>query len=123
MTRQPCGTPAGADWHYRHGERLCEPCSRARRESRRAKRLKHGTRNGYVRHVDNGEQPCEPCEVAEWLGRWHGPGARCSTESGAHRHRRLREPVCRPCLAAEARATLERARRRRRRTGTAQVAA
>lgn len=80
VTRDKCGTRAGANYHRDHGEHKCDPCKEAERAYARetyhrnkgpAKQggrppapREHGTKKGYDQHLRRKETPCEPCRLA-----------------------------------------------------------
>lgn len=72
--KQPCGTYAASQRHYRDGEPLCEPCKAAKSEYETAKRAatfhpkpeaECGTYAGAVKHRREGEKVCDPCRLAQ----------------------------------------------------------
>lgn len=80
VTRDKCGTRAGANYHRDHGEHKCEPCKEAERayaretyhrnkgpakpNGRPPAPREHGTKKGYDQHLRRKETPCEPCRLA-----------------------------------------------------------
>lgn len=80
VTREQCGTRAGANYHRDHGEHKCGPCLEAQRAYNRetyhrnkgpAKRngrpphpREHGTNKGYDQHQRHKETVCDPCRLA-----------------------------------------------------------
>lgn len=107
FTPAKCGSESGFKRHKRAGEVPCDACRDAKnavqRERKRAKRARERA-------------------AAELLGMATFSPAECGTESGHRRHRRNKEPICRPCQDAKNAAQRKRERAaRERKKAEAQV--
>jgi len=94
-----CGTPPGAQAHYRAGEELCDVCAAWSAERHARTRIppgaRCGSRAGAQKHRDLGERVCPQCRQAESTasrgrdrhgrpGTYTNDGCRCNECRAAH---------------------------------------